>query len=44
MGVSSAVGLVALVLLLVATFVHASPMMYKKNDQSKYEAGERAIA
>lgn len=31
------VGLMALVLL--ATLVHGSPMMYKMNDQSKYEAG-----
>lgn len=33
------VGLLAL-MLVFATFVHGSPMMYKKNDQSVYEAGE----
>lgn len=32
------VGLLALIL--IATFAHGSPMMYKKNDQSNYEAGE----
>lgn len=33
------VGVLALVLFMAS--VHASPMMYKKNDQSNYEAGEK---
>lgn len=29
-----------LALIILATFVHGSPMMYKQNDQKNYEAGE----
>lgn len=36
------VGVLALVLF-ASTFVHGSPMMYKKNDQSNYEAGGKEM-
>lgn len=43
-GQSAGAVTVGLILAMVfATFVHGSPMMYKRNDQSNFEAGEKRV-